>query len=234
MIALFTIGFGRPDLIYHQKRLLDKYLIDDFGLCVIDNTPGITRSRMERVCRENNVGYIHNEEGKTSHDDALNFAALHVTQIDVRYFGFLDADVLPRKCTSIIDKLDKAGFYGVSQTHGPTGARYLWPGLCFFSKDWLGDRRLNFSGIRGLSKRDDGDCGSMNHTLFSAKDWERMPLVGCSYGTIRDALTPDENIQSWGYEVIGDWVHLMNSSHWLDVPNPGDRDRLLLQMVECL
>lgn len=237
MIALFTIGFGRPDLLFHQKRLLDKYLGDEFGLCCIDNTPGIGRNMMEKVCRENGIGYLHNVEGKTGHDDGLNFAAAHVTQLRdhmPEYVGFLDGDIFPRKSTTLIDKISRSGFYGLPQTHTPSGSRYLWPGFCFFSKEWLGDRNLNFSGIRGVSKEDNGDCGSMNHVLFSAEDWNKMHLIGCGYGTIRDPVKPNENLQSYGYEIISDWVHLMNSSHWLAVRDPEGRDRLLMELIECL
>lgn len=234
MIALFSVGFGRHDLLFHQKRLLDKYLDDDFGLCLIDNTPGLQRNMMERVCRDNGIGYIHNYEGKTEHDDALNFAAAHVTQTGDDFFGFLDADVFPRRHTTLIDKIKKSGFYGLPQTHTPTMSRYLWPGLCFFSREWLDGRVLNFSGIRGDQKSEDGDCGSMTSSLFSESDWKNMSLITAGYGQIRDVSEPDENIQSWGYEIIGDWVHLMNSSHWLDVPHPHERDRLLVQMIETL
>lgn len=233
-IALFTIGFGRPDLLYHQKRLLDKYLDDDFGLCCIDNTPGIMRNKMEKVCKDNGIGYLHTPDGKTEHNDGLNYAALHVTEVSQDYVGFLDMDIFPRKHTTLIDKIQKAGFYGVAQTHWPTGARYLWPGFCFFSREWINGRELNFDGIRGKDKRHDGDCGSMMHTLFSPSDWENHPLLGMGYRHIRGPLPGEDNIQSWGYEIIGDWLHFMNSSHWMKVTMPEERDQLLLSMIECL
>ena len=233
-IALFTVGFGRPELLYQQKRLLDKYLEDDFGLCLIDNTPGIMRNKMEKVCADNGIGYMHTPDGKTEHNDGLNFAASHVTGLKQDYVGFLDADIFPSKPTTLIDKIDTAGFYGIMQTHWPTGSKYLWPGFCFFSKHWLNGRPLNFNGIRARDKRYDGDCGSMLHTLFTEQDFFDAPLIGMGYRSIRAQIPDEENIQSWGYELIGDWVHLMNSSHWLDVTEPEERDRLLMQMVQCL
>lgn len=231
-IDLFTIGFGRPELLYHQKRLLDKFLGDEFGLCLIDNTPGIQRNRMERVCAENGVGYIHSPGTETSHDHALNFAAAHVASLGSDYFGFLDADIFPRRKTTLIGKIDQAGFYGMPQLHKPTGVLYPWPGFCFFSKEWVAGRTMNFSGIRGPTKEEDGDCGSMLHSLFAREDWKNLPLTGFSYGNIRGV--DEVGIQSWGYEIIGDWIHFMNSSHWLQVPNPSQRDLLLLEMIKCL
>lgn len=233
-LAIYTVGFGRPELLYHQKRLLDKYMDDEFGLCLLDNTPGLMRNKMEKMCRDQGIGYMHTPESKYEHDDALNFGARDAAEQGHEYFGFLDADIFPRRHTSIINKIDGPGFYGLPQTHMATKARYLWPGLCFFTRKWVNGRPMNFSGIRGRDKRDDGDCGSLLHTMFTGQDWLNAPLISFGYGSIRDQYEPDEFIQSWGYEIVGDWFHMLNSSHWLEVPDPEERDRLLMQMVECL
>ena len=233
-IALFTVGFGRPELLRHQKRLLDKFLDDDFGLCMIDNTPGFMRSMMQDACEECGVGYMHTPGDKTGHNDALNFAARHSAANGYENFGFLDADIFPRKHTTLIDKLAKSGFYALPQTYKPLGVSYPWPGFCFFTSEWINGREMNFDGIRAIDRRDDGDCGSSLYSLFSHEDWLRAPLISFGYRSIRNPLEENECIQSWGYEIIGDWVHLMNSSHWLSVPQPAQRDRLLMQMIECL
>jgi hypothetical protein len=234
MLALYTIGFGRPELLYHQKRLLDKYMDDEYGLCLIDNTPGLMRNKMEKVCRDEGIGYLHSPGPKYEHDDGLNYGAEDAAAKGHDFFGFLDADVFPCKHTTVLDKLQHPGFYGLPQTHMATKARYLWPGLCFFSKEWVNGRRLNFTGIRAVDKRDDGDCGSAMYSLFSGQDWFDAPLISFGYGSIREPTKTDEFIQSWGYELIGDWFHMLNSSHWLKVPDAKGRDRLLMEMVECL
>lgn len=100
--------------------------------------------------------------------------------------------------------------------------------------EWLADRKINFSGIRNIDKRLDGDCGSMMHNLFTPDDWQKMKWTSLGVGSIRDQLDESENIQSWGYELIDDWFHCLNSSHWLEVPEPDERDRLLMQMISCL
>lgn len=226
MIELFTIGFKRPDLLREQKRLLDKYLKDPFALRMIDNSPDLTAPLMEETCRGLGIGYMRAVAPKREHPEALNFAALHVTR---PFFGFLDHDVFPIRETTLVDKLQERGFVGVGQRHAPTGKQYLWPGLCFFSAEWLNGRSLNFSGIRGEYKRDDGDCGSMNWPLFSEIDWQDMYLLEHGYKLIRE---PDGyGLQSFGYELIGDFIHLTNSSHWMDVPDPDGRDRLLREIL---
>lgn len=233
-IALFTIGFGRPELLYHQKRLLDKYLDEDFGLCLIDNTPGIMRNKMEAVCRDNGIGYLHTPGPRSGHDDGLNYAVSLIPDLKDDFVGFLDADIFPAKHTTLTEKIKKAGFYGRPENHPPTGNRYLWPGFCFFSKEWLGGRIPNFSGIRNIDKRLDGDCGSMLHTLFTPEDWQNMTWISLGERSIREQIGDNENIQSWGYQILDDWVHFMNSSHWMEVPDAQGRDRLLMQMIECL
>lgn len=228
-IDLFVIGFGRPDLLREQTRLLKKNLMDRFGLCVIDNTPRPAHLHMEAVCRELKIGYLHAPGEKHMHHDALNFAAAHAATIGSSHFGFLDHDVFPLRRTSLLDKIEPRGFYGVGQRHGPTGNLYLWPGFCFFSSKWLDGRRLNFDGIRGVHRRDDGDCGSMNWPLFTG---EEMHTMDYAYKEIRSQ--DGYGLQSWGVELIGDWLHLTNGSNWMEVPNPGERDALLLKMVSEL
>lgn len=231
-IELCVIGFGRPDLLREQKRLLDKYLLDPYGICLIDNTPDDEAPAMEAVCRELSIGYQRAVSPKHLHPEALNFAALHVTRSGSEFFGFLDHDVFPLRPTSLVKILGEKGFYGVGQRHAPTGHRYLWPGFCFFSRTWLAGRSLNFDGIRGREKRDDGDCGSMNWPLFSDEDWQSVWSMEHSYKIIRE---PDDyGLQSFGIELIGDWVHLSNASHWMRIPMPHERDQILTDYVAAL
>lgn len=232
VIDLYVIGFGRPDLLMEQKRLLDKYLTDEFTLTLVDNTPAPNDTAMENLCERLEITYIKSVSKERLHPEALNQAALHVTQRNSEFFGFLDHDVFPRRSTHLIEKLKKSGFYGIGQKHAPTGHSYLWPGFCFFSREWLTGRKLDFDGIRGVYKRDDGDCGSMNWPLFENADWEAMFKSEHGYQAVRE---PDEyGLQSWGYEIMGDFIHLTNASHWMDVPEPHERDRALREIVAAL
>ena len=148
------------------------------------------------------------------------------------YFGFLDHDVFPIRPTTLIDKIEEAGFYGIGQRHPATGHLYLWPGFCFFSREWLAGRPLDFSGIRDGDKRNDGDTGSANWPLFVDEDWESMYKITHSYGVIRK---PDGyGLQSFGYEMFGDWLHFSNASHWMKVPDPEGRDEALFALLADL
>ena len=121
-LFLASIAFNQPKLVKEQKRLFGKFLKDDFELLVVEN-----ESRM--------------------HHEGLNAAAVHLLESKAPYIGFLDHDVFPIRPTTLIDKIEEAGFYGVGQRHSATGHLYLWPGFCFFSRKWLDGRPLNFEGL---------------------------------------------------------------------------------------
>lgn len=207
-LMLATIAFRQPRLIEEQRRLLAKFLQDDYELVVIEND-----SRM--------------------HHEGLNVAAELLLAARAPFIGFLDHDVFPTRPTTLIDKIAEAGFYGIGQRHPATGRLYLWPGFCFFSKAWLNNRPLDFSGIRDGDKRNDGDTGSANWPLFENENWERMYAISHGYEVIR---RPDSyGLQSWGYERLGsDWIHFSNGSNWMRVPNPEERERLLFDLLADL
>lgn len=231
-LHLYIIGFGRPDLLYEQHRLINKYLKDPFEMTVVDNTPHPNDSLMRFTASNIGVNYIRSSSKNYEHPDALNCAAEDALYRAVKFYGFLDHDIFPRRETEIVSVLKKVGFYGIGQFHSPTKHKYLWPGFCFFSADWLKGRKLDFNGIRGIDKRDDGDCGSMNWPLFEEEDWQKLHLIDHGYGFLRG---PDGyGIQSFGYEHVGDWLHLSNASDWMEIPEPGERRRLAAELIARL
>lgn len=232
MIYLFVVGFGRPDLLREQHRLFNKYLKDPFELILVDNTPDGDWQQMQEISHELSIHYHHLVTEKHLHNDALNFAAGLANVDGCDYWMTLDHDVFPHKKTTLIKKIKVAGFYGIGQFHHPTQSRYLWPGFCGFSREWLNGRIPNFNGIRGVDKRDDGDCGSMMNTLFTEQDWENLPRTDHGYRVIRPE--DEYGLQSYGIEFFDDFIHLTNASHWMEVPDPEERDNLLTEMVAKL
>jgi hypothetical protein len=233
-LDLFVVGFGRPDLLVEQIRLLRKNLLDEHGICVLDNTPDdLTAVKMQEICTLLDVGYLRVESKKHEHVDGLKTAARIAADIEADYWGVLDHDVFPRSPVNLIEKIQAAGFYGIGQRHSPTGRQYLWPGFIFFSRHWLDGRIPDFDGIRGIDKRDDGDCGSMLYELFSDEDWALMHRGEHGYGYLRDP--DDHGLQSFGYEILdGAWVHLTNSSGWKQIPDRDGREALIRDMLAGL
>lgn len=232
MINFYVVGFGRPDLLREQKRLFDKYLKDSFDICLIDNSNEQDSLKMQEVCQELKLGYLHAPSEQSLHNEALNFAAQVAHTIQAEYWMTLDHDVFARSRMKLIDKIQVAGFYGIGQFHHPTKSRYLWPGFCGFSRDWLDGRIPNFDGIRGVDKRDDGDCGSMLASLFSEEDWKRMPRSEHGYKVIRPE--DDFGLQSYGIEFFDSVIHLTNASNWMEIPSPDERNEILMKILREL
>ncbi len=234
MIELFVITFGRPDLLREQKRLLDKYVEDPFALTVIDNSKHEgERQIIEGVARDLGLGYHAVPSEKHEHPDGLNMAARIAHEQAFAYWGTIDHDVFPRSPTSLLALIEPAGFFGIGQRHGPSDALYIFPGFAFWSREWLAGRIPDYGGIRGEHKRDDGDCGSLLAPLFTDEDWERLPKVEHGYGQLR--RPDDSGLQSWGYEILATtFVHFTNASHWRQIPNWDERQRLLSEMLRGL
>lgn len=233
-LDLFITGYGRPDLLRQQRRLFAKWLFDRHTLTVVDNTPDSNDAlNMEKTCKDIGVRYWKSPSQNHTHPEALNFiSATATTMAGCTHWMTIDHDLFPQRGTRLIHKIDKAGFYGVGQWHNPSSTRYLWPGFCGFSNEWLAGRVPNFEGIRGGRKADDGDCGSMLGSLFTQEDWEKIHRTDHGYRVIR----PEDHygLQSYGIEFFDDFIHLTNASHWMDVPDSEGRDVILMDLVSEL
>lgn len=234
-LDIFTIGFGRPDLLRHQHRLLQKHLRDPYELTVIDNTPDAGAPAMERMAAGLGVGYMRVISEERLHNDALNFAAKFAHDHGSDYWLAIDHDLFSTEEVRLIARLDEIGFLGVGQRHPATGLRYLWPGFVGFKRAWLDGQVPDFDGIRGAVKRDDGDCGSMLWQLFSSDDWANFDRLPQRHG-YENIRAPDEyGLQSFGVEWVCDsFLHFTNGSDWMAVPNPDERRHLLLAKLEEL
>ena len=210
-----------------------KYLKDDFVLHLVDNSLDEKADEMRETADLYTIEYLRGPSETREHPDALNLAARVAVEREYEFYMFLDHDIFLRKKCRVVPILKRVGFYGIGQYHAPTQSQYIWPGLFGVSRDWLSDRYLNFGGIRADNKRDDGDCGSLNAHLFHDEDWRNLHgILDHGYGFLR---APDSfGLQSFGYEQMGPWLHLSNSSHWMVVPEPEERDRLASALIASL
>lgn len=233
VLDVASIAYDVPWAIAAQIRLLRQNLTDVHLHTVFDNSGDPDHAaEIEQICRESGSRYVRVGPPGSRHEHALNVAARDLGERGLPYRVFLDHDVFPRRPTRLAALAEPAGFFGVRQVHAPSGSSYLWPGLACFSRDWLGSRALDFKGIRGDVPERDGDTGSMLAGLFEPSDWDRMPHPEHSYQPIRER---DENgVQSWGVELIGDWLHAMNTSDWKSVPDPEQRTQLVRELVDAL
>lgn len=231
-LVIGTIAFNVPWTIAEQIRLFRKYVRDDHRLVVFDNSTHEKSALIESVCSDAETQYVRLRTPKHEHDEALNAAALFLVAEDTPRIGFVDHDLWPAAPMELSPLVDQGGFLCVGQKHAPTGHLYPWPGCLFMSRAWLASRPLDFRGIRGQQKRDDGDCGSGLWPLFADEDWRKMFLFRHGYEAIRE---PDDfGMQSWGLEHIGDFLHATNVSNWMDIPNAPEREQILRERVAAL
>lgn len=245
-------AFNHPWAVRECLRLLNENLLDEHRCFVFDNSDADVTLEMAEVSVD--AGAIHILTGpkypRREHTDALNCAAANFRVLDtpdgdflgesgdrVTHLLWLDHDVFLTAPTELCPLVDEGGFLAVRQRHAPTGVHYPWPGFLAVSRAWLGGRPLNFDGIRGEEKRDDGDAGSMLWPVFDGEDWSRLPAVEHGYRQLREQ--DDVGLQSWAYEYFrfgggAEWRHATNVSRWLSVPDPEGRERLVRGMVEAL
>lgn len=238
-LAIASIAYNAPRAVSEQIRLLKKYLQDDYALLVVDQS---TDMAAPDEIREMTVesGAVWQRPQTRLHHEGLNGAAEELLMErgmvlpchGADYIGFLDHDVYPTKPTRLIPLIEEAGFLGVGQRHSATGHLYPWPGFLFFSREWLAGRPLDFTGISDKDPRNNGDTGSGLWPLFAEEDWKALYRLDHGYRALRQ---PDAHgLQSWGYEVIGDWIHITNASGWMRVPDREERDRLVYDLLASL
>ncbi len=233
VLDVATIAYDVPWAIAAQIRLLCENLTDSYLHTVFDNSGDPDRAaEIEQLSRESGTRYVRVGPPGSRHEHALNVAARDLGARGLPYCAFLDHDIFPRRPTRLVEPIEAAGFFGLPQRHAPSGSVYLWPGLACFSRAWLGARTLDFKGIRGATPEQDGDTGSMLGGLFEPSAWERMAPLEHAYQPIRDL--DDDGVQSWGVELIGDWLHAMNTSDWKAVPDAEGRTRLVRALVDAL
>jgi len=222
-----SVAFNNEMVIDYQVSLFKKYLMDNFGYTVIDNSSDLDKQRrIRRVCVKHGVNYIlpprnpfHGELGSGSHGVVLNWSFKHfVTPRKPDFFGFIDHDVFPISETSILSNLSSSQIYGRIETKGDKW--YLWPGFCFFAFPLLLAKKIDFMPEPGL------DTGGKNwKPLYSKLDKNTIPNLTPKYVSLR----PGENKQSDGYERMGAWIHTINASQWVHSP---DKNQIIVNLLD--
>jgi hypothetical protein len=251
-IFVATTSFNVAWTVHEQLRLLGKHLTDPHHVFVFDNsTNRATAAEIRDIADKAGASYVPPPTvGPREHTDALNRSADLFRRLDtpdgtvegqsgaeVTHLLWLDHDIYPTDFVELAPLVNRAGFLAIRQRHAPTGMHYPWPGFLAVSRRWLNGRALNFNGIRGAEKRDDGDAGSMLWPVFETADWTALPPVEHGYRELRPA--DDVGLQSYAYEFFRfgngtEWRHAMNVSGWLQVPDPDGRAQLVREMVEAL
>lgn len=232
MVDLVTVACNNDYTIEQQYRLLNRYLGDPFRYTVADNsTIPLKRQRILDMCRKSNVAYIRLPSNPLtmtwlcsySHGMALNWVYHnYVRPRAALYFGFLDHDIYPVKRTSIVRTLENQPIFGCKQPFGDsdTGEWYLYPGFCFFRRDSVQGKAMDFTPNKGW------DAGFSNwDSIYSKIDPATIEFPRVSFGKLRDG----KDIPSSWYSTIGDWIHTYNASYWRKEESKEDSIERLLE-----
>lgn len=229
VVDIVTVAFANPDLIGWQQQLLARNLRDPRHHTVVDNSPTAeARARIRAQAAAGGSGYVDVSaltagiaNGSLSHGIALNWAwygLLRSRAADA--VAFLDHDVYPVAPTSLLEPLVPAGVFGDIQD--ARDRWFLWPGLCCFTRERLAGAgaAIDFRPEPGVA-----DTGARNwRPVYAHVDRAVVRQPHHRYGQLREGDDP----QGDRYELIGDWLHSINGSHWKPVP---DRDALVAELV---
>jgi len=229
-IDIVTVAFNNEEVIAHQIRLLDKYLLDSYCYTVADNSSDPAKQdKIMKLCEKHNVPYIKLRKyfysdinPNISHGTALNWIYKnYIYPRNARYFGFIDHDIFPVSPTKITDSLQSGNIYGLVQEREKFW--YLWAGFCFFKFDYVKDLKVNFMTRRIMGGRGDTGAGNWG-PLYSKMDKTRLPLLKHEYGRLREGDDPQADF----VEYIGDWLHTINASNWKKVR---EKDSLVSELL---
>jgi hypothetical protein len=202
VLDLVAISFNNPDAIIKQAELIAEHLAEPHVYTVVDNSSkAAARVAIAAFCKQKGIGYVglppnsfSGYSPSMSHGVALNWAYYHfVKPRAAAYFGFLDHDILPLKPRKLIPALEQQGLYGLRQER--SSKWYLWPGYCFYSREWAAAKQLDFRPRPGL------DTGGGNARWYTA-DPKTLKFAGQTYPQARNL------------EFIDGWVHVMGSGGW--------------------
>jgi hypothetical protein len=227
-IDIVSIAFNNPWVIEQQIRLVKKNVLDLCIFAVADNSSDDTsRKQIYELCKASQTPYINvpmnphkKRKCSDSHGVVLNWVYKHyIVKRKTAFFGFVDHDIFPIRPHHIIPNLIGKKVYGHLQTRDDKW--YLWPGFCFFERSELINKKLDFRPEKNM------DTGARNwSTLYKNINPSELIIPRQSYGKLRDG----DCMQADGYEIIGDWLHTFNASHWMKVDSKDDLvEELLLQ-----
>lgn len=232
MLDLVTIAYNNEAVIEWQIKFIKKNLKDKYTYTVADNSSSAeTAQKIKTICLNNNVGYIRLPKnpynGKLpswSHGLALNWLYKHfIKPRQAGYFGFLDHDIFPVEPVEIIKILKQFLIYG--EVDYRADKWYLWPGFCFFRREFFAGKRVNFSayGLVTFSSLTGLDTGGGNwNSVYSKTPKDQVRAAEHQFAFLRQIGEP--NPDGKPYHWVGDNDTLEAN---YDTSNLGENDRFI-------
>ncbi len=205
---LITLAFNDLELIKLQKTSLKK-VQDEFDHVVADNSSRDDQAKaIEIFCMKEGIGYVRlpqpnpGIDRSLSHGFSLNWIFDNmVKKLNPGYFGFLESDVLVATPGSFLQSWKGKDFWGLKVFSGPRSELWrLWPGFCFFCREFYQDKALNFLPVKGI------DTGGGNIVFLRDQDVDHL----IPWSAVTERMVPGKSGER--IQVFANVVHLVGMS----------------------
>lgn len=228
-LVITTTAFNSLPYIEYQIKAIKKFITDKYKHIIFDgnNTDDkkYISSGIQKLCLENNVGYIKfmkdpwrpcKAEASYAIGAKLNWIYYNfILEKNIKYFGFIEQDIMPIKpIESLIKILDEKNMYGryYRPVHGPGREKFpdsytFHCDVHFIKTDFVKKYNLNFLADWQNTSLDTG--GRNYHTFYKYHNPEEFHLISI----VRD-YTPNSHEFEDNYCMLIDdkWIHFYHGS----------------------
>jgi glycosyltransferase involved in cell wall biosynthesis len=201
-LLITPIDLELLEMQYQSLRNIE----DQFDYLVVDTSKTDDMAAVvESFCAKNNISYMRQPknpglDASLKHGFSLNWAFYNaVEKIKPERFGFLESDVFFVSPGSVLRPWEGKPFWGIKAPSYEKGYALwrLWPGFCFFSRDFYEGKKLNFLPIKQLDTAGGNFEILKNYDTSHLIPWEEVREESC---------TGDE---SGSYQAVRNIIHLV-------------------------
>lgn len=235
-VDIITIAFNNADVIAEQIRLIKKYIVNDsYCYMVVDNSTKKEKSEeIKALCISNNVTYIKLPKNRLnligpsySHGASLNWIYENIVKTrKPSIFGFLDHDIFPITEIDINNVMGNLNIYGVLRDFA-ANEWYIWPGLCFFRRNFVENKELDFLPVKPSDTYLDTGGGNW-YSVYSKISKNDIMIAYERKERLRDG---DEFHGDFIQYIDERWIHSINGSNWKLIENKKNKEKLLKNIL---
>ncbi len=224
-LIIVPIDIGMLALQFQSLSKID----DAFDYLVLDTSRTDDQAAATReFCGVHGISYVRQPrnpglDASLKHGFSLNWAFYNIVmRLKPEYFGFLESDVIVIDKGSFLKPWAGKPFWGVKAPSFKKGDVLwrLWPGFCFFRRDFYKDKPFNFLPIKYL------DTAGGNFSFLKNEDTSHLiPFSAVEIHT----CTGDEN---GAYQSLRNIIHLVGILSMSDDPVRREGIRKKREMAE--
>ena len=224
MIKIFTTVVNRLDFVTIQKKLFDKFLIDEYKFYVIDDSiDEIVSNEFKTICNDNNIFYYKKPERTLNLNpaqscaDAIQWTYDNIIKVDCLddTVFFCDSDMFLIDKFNISDYMNDCIISGLPQYRGKV--KYMWNGIMFFNMPKVKKIDLNIDFSDGVVAGELTDVGGNTYYYFN-KNNIQFKETDVQYPThFYDIELQNETVtKGYNFELHlnGKFLHYRAATNW--------------------